>query len=299
MKTSGEFPAIIFRKGGKDMDSRTIELISDTIHYIEANLYEKLDLEKIADAVHCSKYHLHRRFTDTVGLTIHDYVQRRQLTEAAKLLVFTKRPILEIALGAGYESQQAFSSIFREMYKMTPARYRKREEFYPLQLEYVLKNEISEKAFYDSDIRFAVPEDIPGWMELVRLVVDGYPHLEEKDYEKQLASCILKHCALLLREGPTVIGAMIFSRNTGSIDFLGVHPQYRKKGIAGLFLKRLVRELPDGKEISITTFRVGDKADTDWREVCQKLGFTEGELLTEYGYPTQRFILSPGREEVS
>lgn len=28
-------------------------------------------------------YHLHRMFTDTVGLTIHDYIQRRQLTEAA------------------------------------------------------------------------------------------------------------------------------------------------------------------------------------------------------------------------
>ena len=34
-----------------------------------------------------SKYHLHRIFSDAVGLTIHDYVQRRQLTEAAKLLV--------------------------------------------------------------------------------------------------------------------------------------------------------------------------------------------------------------------
>ena len=45
----------------------------------------------ISGAVHYSKYHLHRVFSDTVGLTIHDYIQRRQLTEAAKLLVFFRQ----------------------------------------------------------------------------------------------------------------------------------------------------------------------------------------------------------------
>ena len=67
-----------------------------------------------------------------MGLTIHDYVQRRQLTEAAKLLVFSDRPILEIALISGYESQQAFTNIFRQMYKKSPNEYRSDEEFYPL-----------------------------------------------------------------------------------------------------------------------------------------------------------------------
>ena len=45
-------------------------------------------------------------FADTIGISIHDYVQRRKLTEAAKLLVFSQKPILEISLVAGYESQQ-------------------------------------------------------------------------------------------------------------------------------------------------------------------------------------------------
>ncbi len=80
------------------------------IDYIENNLADKLDLEIVAGAVHYSKYHLHRIFTETVGLTIHDYVQRRKLTEAAKLLIFSDKPIIEIALIAGYESQQAFTN---------------------------------------------------------------------------------------------------------------------------------------------------------------------------------------------
>lgn len=62
------------------------------INFIEANLTKKMDLDMISGAVHYSKYHLHRVFSDTVGLTIHDYIQRRQLTEAAKLLVFSGKP---------------------------------------------------------------------------------------------------------------------------------------------------------------------------------------------------------------
>ena len=86
-----------------------IKNVIAAIDYIENHLHEKLDLETVAGAVHYSKYYLHRMFTDTVGLTIHDYVQRRRLTEAAKLLAFSDRPILEIAILAGYESQQSFT----------------------------------------------------------------------------------------------------------------------------------------------------------------------------------------------
>ena len=62
---------------------------------LNLTLMKKIDLEKVSEAVHYSKYHLHRMFTNTVGMTIHDYVQRRQLTEAAKLLVFSSKPIID------------------------------------------------------------------------------------------------------------------------------------------------------------------------------------------------------------
>ena len=67
-----------------------VENIRNVINYIENNLTEKMTLTSIATGVGYSKYHLHRMFVETVGLSIHDYVQRRQLTEAAKLLVDRK-----------------------------------------------------------------------------------------------------------------------------------------------------------------------------------------------------------------
>ena len=83
------------------MDKNVVEKVSAAIEFIEEHLMEKLDLDRISTAVHYSKYYLHRVFMRTVGLTIHDYVQRRQLTEAAKLLVFSEKPMVEIAAAAG------------------------------------------------------------------------------------------------------------------------------------------------------------------------------------------------------
>lgn len=73
------------------MHGQSVSIVSQAIRYIEDHLDKKLDLETVAAALHYSKYHLHRIFAKIVGLTVHEYVQRRQLTEAAKLLAFSKR----------------------------------------------------------------------------------------------------------------------------------------------------------------------------------------------------------------
>ena len=89
------------------------------------------------------------------------------------------------------------------------------------------------------------------------------------------------------------MGALAFSRRTGNIDFLTVHPQYRERRIEETLLGHLARNLPAGRQIGITTFREGDRADTGQRKAYQRLGFREAELLTEFGYPTQRLLLQP------
>ena len=271
-----------------------IKTVAAAIDYIESHLRENPDLETIAAALYYSKYHLHRMFTDTVGLTIQTYVQRRRLTEAAKLLVFSERPILEIAFAAGYESQQSFTDSFKAMYKKAPNRYREEEVFYPLQLRYVLKEDpVNPRGenIWRSRITFAAEKDIPAWMDLVRLVIDGFPCLVEKQYLKQLQEYIGNRRALILKDADTAIGIMEFHEAAGSIDFLGVHPQYRRRGIAKAFCEKALYELSNSGAVTVTTFREGDKADTGYRRAFRRLGFVEGELLVEFGYPTQRLVL--------
>ena len=279
------------------MQGQTVCIVSQAIRYIEEHLHEKLDLDMVASALHYSKYHLHRIFTKTVGLTIHDYAKRRQLTESAKLLVFSKKPIIEIAFMGGYESQQAFTDIFKAMYKTTPAQFREAEEFYPLQLEIHLKEEFIKTDFSKDNIKFATPDDVDDWMELVNFTIDGYPCLNKAEYIENLQQYIADKKALILRDDGLAIGILGFSEDTGSIDFFAVHPQYRNLGITKLFLDKLVDELLCGREITLTTYRAGDKADTGYREEYCRLGFAERELLVEYGYPTQRLALLPENEE--
>ncbi len=60
-----------------------IEVVKEAIAFIERHLAERLELKTIAEAVHYSKYHLYHIFSDAVGMSLHDYVLRRKLMEAA------------------------------------------------------------------------------------------------------------------------------------------------------------------------------------------------------------------------
>ena len=273
-----------------------IEKVRSAVDYIERHLAEDLDLDRIAAALHYSKYHLHRAFSATVGLTIHDYLKRRRLTEGARRLIESDQPILEIALTSGYESQQAFSAIFKEMYKLSPGQFRERGVFYPLQLRFDFKGSFAildgeEKDLY-SLIRPGTEDDIPCWMDLVYLVVDGFPFLQEEEHIGAIKESIRRKQAFILKDGGIAAGVMQFSADTGIIDFLGIHPLYHRTGVAGaLIAKALDQVSPEQEYIRTTTFRDGDKANTGYRKMLSQLGFIEDELLIEYGYPTQQFIL--------
>lgn len=273
------------------MESRRLQSVRAVIDFIETHLDGRLNLERTAAAVHYSKYHLHRTFTAVTGMTIHDYAVRRQLTEGARLLAESDRPVLEIALSCGYESQQAFTAAFKEMYKLPPARYRAQGVFYPLQLPLCLEEQGNLAELSGQRIRLSKETDIPAWLELARQCVDGYPCLDERDYLRWLRKSISEEQALILKNGDTVLGALGFSRETGMIDFLGISPQHRKWGIAELFLRELADRYLPGREISMTTYREHDRADTGWRAGLKRLGFEEREKLVEFGYPTQRFVL--------
>ena len=278
------------------IDSHSIETVQGTIAYIETRLHERLDLETAAKALGYSKYHLHRTFTSCAGQTPHSYILRRRLTEAARRLVNTREPILEIALTSGYESQRAFTAVFKTMYKRTPREYREKGTYYPLQRPLTLNpNPAAPEAA--QKITYANQSDIPAWKDFIDVVIDGFPRLDEAEHMRRLKQRIEMRQVLITRDGGAITGAAAYSERTGSIDFLAAHPQYRHYEIEKELLSYLKRSPLAGREISVTTFRMGDKADTGQRERYRRLGFKEGAFLTEYGYPTQRLILRPEWEK--
>ena len=97
------------------MDDIRLAMIGTALDFIETHLEDGVALADVAQAAHYSKYHLHRAFSGILGITPHQYARRRRLTEAARRLVRFQTPLRDLALMAGYQSQQAFSDAFCAM----------------------------------------------------------------------------------------------------------------------------------------------------------------------------------------
>lgn len=102
-------------------DKKTILKV---IEYVEDHLDGKLNLDEVAEEIGYSKFHLNRLFAESVGCTLYKYIQTRRLTQAAQKLVHSRKTIIEIAYEANYDSQQSFTLAFRQLYSITPQKYR-------------------------------------------------------------------------------------------------------------------------------------------------------------------------------
>ena len=86
------------------------------------------------------------------------------------------------------------------------------------------------------DICFAAEEDIPCWMELVKSWWSTVSLIcRRKHIDRCCGKKIKVKEALILKDEETAIGIMLFTSETGSIDFMACHPLYKKKGIPKAF----------------------------------------------------------------
>ena len=100
------------------------KLVQQIINTLEQHLLTDWQLEQFANKIGYSKYHLTRKFKEETGFSIGEYVRTRKLAIAAQLLLHTEQPILEIALELHFQSQEAFTRAFKELYKLPPGKYR-------------------------------------------------------------------------------------------------------------------------------------------------------------------------------
>jgi AraC family transcriptional regulator len=105
------------------------ERLQDAIDYIEEHLMEDLPLQEVSRRANASLYHFHRLFRAFVGESLMEYIRHRRLTGAARALVETRKPIIEVALDLGYSAPESFLRAFKAMFGTTPSAYRKKGRF--------------------------------------------------------------------------------------------------------------------------------------------------------------------------
>ncbi len=91
---------------------------------IQDDLDAELDLHSLAQLAHMSQYHFHRIFKAVVGENLKSHLRRLRLERAAGLLRDTDERILDLAIGAGFASHEAFTRAFHKAFAVTPVDYR-------------------------------------------------------------------------------------------------------------------------------------------------------------------------------
>lgn len=98
--------------------------VESALWFIERELGSQLDLGRVSRHCKISPFAMSRLFALSTGWPVMKYVRARRLTQAALALRQGAPDILQVALGAGYGSHEAFTRAFSEQFGVTPKRAR-------------------------------------------------------------------------------------------------------------------------------------------------------------------------------
>ena len=108
---------------------RSRDVYLDRMHrvtaYIDQHLDQFMDLETLAEVAHFSPFHFHRLFSALMGETLGAYLRRRRCeVGATRLLAQPRISVLQIALGVGFGSAEAFTHAFGARFGCSPTTWR-------------------------------------------------------------------------------------------------------------------------------------------------------------------------------
>jgi len=96
------------------------------LDHIDLHLDDDLGLEALSGVAAFSKYHFHRQFVSTFGLSVHRYVQLARMKRASHQLAGKDaQSVTDIGMDAGYDAPDAFARAFRQRFGQSPSSFRK------------------------------------------------------------------------------------------------------------------------------------------------------------------------------
>jgi AraC-like DNA-binding protein len=93
---------------------------------IDRDYAEPLDLERIAQEAGLSRWHFHRLFVATYGITPAACLSRRRVERAQDLLRATNLTVTEVCHAVGFSSLGSFSSGFKAVTGESPREFQQR-----------------------------------------------------------------------------------------------------------------------------------------------------------------------------
>lgn len=95
--------------------------LQKAIDYVEDNLIEELDYEKVAAKAYVSSFHFQRIFSIMCNYSLGEYIRNRRLTLAGAELNQSRVKVIDVALKYGYESPDSFAKAFTRFHGIAPS----------------------------------------------------------------------------------------------------------------------------------------------------------------------------------
>jgi AraC family transcriptional regulator len=99
--------------------------LATALDYQHGHFHETVAIADVAQVVGVHPAHLARVFREHKGATIGDYLRSLRIEAARRQLSSSDRPLLDIAVDAGFADQSHSSRLFRAATGTTPAAYRR------------------------------------------------------------------------------------------------------------------------------------------------------------------------------
>ena len=107
-----------------------LEILAGAFEFIEGNLQNEIKTQDVADACYCSKSVLEKIFRCVSGLSVHEYIIKRRMMLAARMIMADKdMGLLEVALACGYSTNESFSRAFKSVWNCNPSEFRNKEKY--------------------------------------------------------------------------------------------------------------------------------------------------------------------------
>ena len=93
--------------------------------YIEEHIGDKITVEDVCNQFRIPRHHLYTTFEKESGDSIQEYIIKKRIRKAQRLLSDTDLPVSQISTQVGYPEYNYFFRIFKERVGETPLHYRK------------------------------------------------------------------------------------------------------------------------------------------------------------------------------
>ena len=123
----------VIEYGEKSSAMEPSEEIQGICRYIDQNLDDTLRLEMLADKIHLSLSHFKFRFKKEIGIPPTDYILRRKMEHAKKILPQSSS-VSDLAYSLAFSSPSYFATVFKRYTGKSPSEYMKHTIPYQNQL---------------------------------------------------------------------------------------------------------------------------------------------------------------------